>query len=206
MVRKTSSSSPRHHKPPPDSHQCPGGRDSRLPHIHPRKQGVRGQVERAHRSAPVSLMILSFPAGSWAKSGSLHSCPLPTLATSYLGVSAWLMATASPHGGIGGCFVDKYSKFSCLHVKKTQACTRACTDTHVHTDSSQDCTHCWPPILLKLGMCCQMGVLPKDGQVLMCDGSKGCRMVKACTSSGLLKELPLQDADKACFWEGSQGT
>lgn len=43
-------------------------------------------------------------------------------------------------------------------------------------------------------MCCQMGVLPKDGQVLMCDSSKGCRMVKACTSSGLLKELPLQDA------------
>lgn len=51
-----------------------------------------------------------------------------------------------------------------------------------------------PPILLKLGMCCQLGVLPKDGRVLMCDGSKGCRMVKACTSSGLLKELPLQDA------------
>lgn len=26
----------------------------------------------------------------------------------------------------------------------------------------------------------------------MCDGSKGCRMVKACTSPGLLKELPLR--------------
>lgn len=26
-----------------------------------------------------------------------------------------------------------------------------------------------PPILLKLGMCCQMGVLPKDARVLMCD-------------------------------------
>lgn len=46
MVRKTSSSFPRHHEAPPDSHDCAGGRDSRLPHIHPGKQGVRGQAER----------------------------------------------------------------------------------------------------------------------------------------------------------------
>lgn len=142
MVRKTSSSSPRHHKPPPDSHQCPGGRDSRLPHIHPRKQGVRGQVERAHRSAPVSLMILSFPAGSWAKSGSLHSCPLPTLATSYLGVSAWLMATASPHGGDRRLLCRQIFQIQLSPCQKdTGMHTRVHRHTRTHTDSSQDCTH-----------------------------------------------------------------
>lgn len=155
--RKTSSSSPRHHKSPPDSHQCPGGRDSRLPHIHPRKQGVRGQVGRAHRSAPVSLMTV---LSCW----ELRLNPgLYAHAHSHLGhqlswCKCWLMATASPYRGRGGCFVDKYPKFSCLHVKKIQACTRACIDTHGHTQIlPKTAPTDLPPILLKLGMFCQMG-------------------------------------------------
>lgn len=72
--------------------------------------------------------------------------------------------------GEKAAFVEKCPKFSCLHGKKKQACTRAHTPTHVHTHPH---THrFFPslhpltayPILLKLDMCCQMGVLPKGAQ------------------------------------------
>lgn len=140
MVRKTSSSSPRHHKSPPDSHQCPGGRDSRLPHIHPRKQGVRGQVE----STPVCACEphgCPFLLGAQAKSGSVHSYPLPTLATSSLGVSAWLMATASPHRGRRLLCRQTSQVQLSPRQKDTDMHTRVHRHTRTQTDSSQDCTH-----------------------------------------------------------------
>lgn len=111
------------------------------PHTHPRKQGEEGR-RRSTQSAPVSLpTLLSFPAGS--------SCLLPTLATSHLGESAWLMVIASPYRGRGGCVCRKmpqiqlspWQKETGMHMcTHPNMCTHTHTCAHTHTHTPM-CTH-----------------------------------------------------------------